>query len=719
LNFIKEIYFMFLPHGFPFSSDGYDILYEKFKQISWLIAGLSVAADWIGSNQNWFPYSDKAIPLEVYWTQHALPFANKAVTESGLTGIKPSSFSGMQGLFPMISTPTPLQHLVENLEIGKEQQLFIVEEVTGGGKTEAALTLAHRLMAEGMADGLFMALPTMATANAMHARVRGMYRRLFFECANPSLILTHSFSKMTLELERSNRRDGGYGKDDQSASQDCARWLADSRKKALLANVGVGTIDQVLLAVLAVRHQSLRLFGLARKVLIADEVHACDAYVHRLLCTLLRFHAAQGGNAILLSATLPQTMRRELVEAFSEGVGGKVEAASSRAYPLISHYASGALREHPVKARPAASRRVEIQPLHSIEEVSEKLQAVLNAGACACWVRNTVYDALQAYCDWMHLQESDCLRLFHARFALGDRLKIENEVLELFGPGSKEIDRRGKLLIATQVVEQSLDLDFDFMVSDLAPIDLIIQRAGRLQRHSRGQRSKPTLGVFMPMPDENAAKDWFSAKFPKGARVYDHHGQLWLTAKWLCERKAFVMPDDARNMIEFVYQDASQSAIPANLQPGESRADGEDRAHSSLASLNSLNIGDGYMANMLRWQDDATAPTRLGEPMVTVRFGKVIDNAIVPYYEGNTGHDWELSQLSIRQSQVAREDPDNLPEAVAAAKKDMPDEGRYCVLLPMRKAGEKWIGFTLNGKGGRVSFSYDSRVGFELIKGEQ
>src|SRR5206468_9255049 len=202
------------------------------------------------------------------------------------------------------------------------------------------------------ADGIYLALPTMATANAMYARVHEIFRRLFVEGSVPSLVLAHSASRMALlAMEEKNRVEQERGPGDETASCQCSDWLADNRKKALLAHVGVGTIDQALLAVLAARHQSMRLFGLCRKVLIVDEVHACDAYVHQLLCTLLRFHAALGGSAVLLSATLPARMRSELTGAFAESLGKPAERDLSTSYPLATHMTAEGLREHPVLAR--------------------------------------------------------------------------------------------------------------------------------------------------------------------------------------------------------------------------------------------------------------------------------------------------------------------------------------------------------------------------------
>lgn len=717
LTYVQDIFAMFLPNGLPFQPDAYDHFYETFNRISWLMAGLAVAADWIGSNKRWFPYNMKAMPLAEYWEDIAIPQAVKAVAECGLTAQAIAPSAGMNILFPDIAMPTPLQRLVEEIEINTGPQLFIIEEVTGGGKTEAALTLAHRLMAKGVADGLFMALPTMATANAMHTRVQAVYRKLFSDNSEPSLILAHSASQMTLDLERKNLADKGYGRGHSSASQDCNAWLADSRKKALLAHVGVGTIDQALLAILAVRHQSLRLLGLASKLLLVDEVHACDAYVHRLLCTLLQFHAAHGNSAILLSATLPRAMRAELIRAFSEGARTRTLGIKNNAYPLLTHFSTEDIRELPVEARTSISGPVDIQPLHSANEVHQILREALEAGGCACWVRNTVLDALETYREWVGILGDDKVILFHARFALSDRLKIERDVIRYFGPNSKEEDRRGRLLIATQVVEQSLDLDFDFMVSDLAPIDLLIQRAGRLHRHARGQRNLAILGVYMPEPMEDAGKEWFKAMFPKAAWVYKHHGQLWLTATWLCERKGFSMPDDAREMIERVYGDESQKAIPKDLILAEDQTMGQDMADRSLASLNSLKLDDGYRCTMTNWQDDAFAPTRLGEPTVTVRLARLNDKRLVPWFSENTGHDWELSQLSIRESQIASEDPNYLQELVAASREVMPDEGRYCVVIPMKEGRDTWRGQALNSQDQTVDVIYNSLMGLEVSKG--
>ncbi len=581
--FLQEALALLLPEGLPFELLDYSQV-RAFQRLSWLTAGLAVAADWIGSNQAWFPYCADPMPLGDYWVDRALGQAEMAVAQSGLLAAAPAPWSGFRGLFPKIETPTALQRLAEEIELSENPQLFIIEEVTGGGKTEAALALAHRLMERRAADGLYLALPTMATANAMHARVREMYRRVFAEGSPASLVLAHSASRMALAMEEKNRVERGLDPGEETASLQCSDWLADNRKKALLAHVGVGTIDQALLAVLAARHQSMRLFGLCRKVLIVDEVHACDAYVHQLLCTLLRFHAALGGNAVLLSATLPARMRAELTEAFAESLGKEGEKTLSPSYPLVTHLTAEGLREHPISAREICCRRVGVRSLRSHSEITEMLCRLVDAGRCACWVRNTVDDALDAYRAWTPRLGDERVALFHARFALADRLRTEDEVLRFFGPRSTSAERKGRLLIATQVVEQSLDLDFDGMVSELAPIDLLIQRAGRLKRHlrdsegnpieSRDQRGSAELGVFLPEPAVDADARWFARVFPRAAHVYQHHGQLWLTARWLTARGGFSMPEDARDMIESVYGATAQAEIPEGLRAVSIRAEG-------------------------------------------------------------------------------------------------------------------------------------------------
>ena len=262
---------------------------------SWWLAGMTVLADWIGSNTDYFPYRSGAeplLPLAEYWPR-AREQARVALSKCGvLPSAIPTGISASM-LFPGIATLTPLQTWAANVELASEPQIHLLEDVTGAGKTEAAVILAYRIMAAGLADGFFTALPTMATANAMYARVANVYQQLF--AGNADLVLAHGSRNFVEEFARTVVASGNvvpdHNQQDETATARCAAWLADSNKRSLLATAGVGTIDQVLLAVLKSKHQSLRVLGLVGKVLIVDEVHACDDYLPRVLQNDLELHA--------------------------------------------------------------------------------------------------------------------------------------------------------------------------------------------------------------------------------------------------------------------------------------------------------------------------------------------------------------------------------------------------------------------------------------------
>ncbi len=698
-------------------SDG---LEEVFKHTSWPLAGVAVLSDWIGSNTLHFPYRNDVMPLAEYWTKYGLPQAEIAVQASGVLPPQPSRQTGLRALFPEIDEPSPLQEYVSTCEISLGPQLFILEEATGSGKTEAALTIAHRLMAAELAEGIFMALPTMATANAMYERLERAYQRMYDGTEPASLVLAHSKRHLSarfqesLGLERQSR-DQNYSRDDESASSRCVTWLADNRKKALLAAVGVGTVDQALLAVLPVRHQSLRLLGLGRSVLIVDEVHAYDPYIHTLLRNLLRFHAAQGGSAVLLSATLPRKTRQELAGSFAQALGSPRFSLEKTDYPLATHVSGSSTTEVSIKSRSNAERTVIIGMVHEEATVEERLRLALRCGQCACWIRNTVDDAVAAYRRLAKDLGDENVILFHARFAMGDRLAIEADVLRLFGKDCKPDDRAGKVLIATQVVEQSLDLDFDFMVSDLAPVDLLIQRAGRLHRHHRGDRGKTTLLVLAPPLIEKPGRNWYADLFPRGAYVYPSHGQLWLTARLLTDMGQFKMPDDARGLVEAVFGEEQQDQIPQGLRARDRDADGKARASISVAHLNELDLDAGYAATLNQWLEDTVTPTRLGVLTTTVRLARWDGSAVTPWFEADR-FAWDLSQVDVRRARISEPAKHGvaLQTAVKRATASMPDQCKWSVLIPLATTAEGAAQGKASDGRREVIVVYHPKTGFEV-----
>jgi CRISPR-associated endonuclease/helicase Cas3 len=698
--------------------------HTEFHRTSWLLAGLAVLSDWLGSDSRHFPFCTEPMPLEKYWNEYALPLAEKAIRDAGILPARVSEKTGMQALFPKMP-PTPLQSHVSACELKPgSPRMFIIEEATGSGKTEAALVLAQRLIAEGNGEGIFFGLPTMATADAMYGRMELAYLNLFMSADHPSLVLAHSSRNLSDKFRNSviPTSDAFIEPDrkgEMSASAQCAAWLSDNRKKSLLAQIGVGTIDQALMGVLPLRHQSLRLLGLSRNILVVDEVHAYDPYVHKVLETLLEFHAAQGGSAILLSATLPQKQRQELVAGFCKGLGKDVGADTIQKseYPLVTCASREPLSEVPIERCEQTHRTIAVECVHDPSVVKAILSDVIKEGRCACWVRNTVDDAIETYRELSSRFGQDHVRLFHARFAMGDRLEIEHTVLEMFGKDSTPEIRRGKILVATQVVEQSLDLDFDLMITDLAPMDLIIQRAGRLHRHKREGRGTPRIIMLTPSLAGTPTAEWYSVAFPKGAYVYSHHGQLWLTARLLADRKKITMPDDARPLIEGVFGEDAQGKIPESLMQAELQSEGKDMGGRAQANLNELKLDEGYRSTPMQWMDDARTPTRLGEPRVTVLLLKW-DGFCLSFWSSHPEFAREMSQVSISEHKISKESEygGTLGTALEKFKQALPDKGRWQVLVPLTKNNGEWSGSALNAKGKRVTVGYDPRTGLVVNK---
>ena len=418
------------------------------------------------------------------------------------------------------------------------------------------------------------------------------------------------------------------------------------------------------MAVLPARHQSLRLLGLGRKILLVDEAHAYDSYMQKLLNALLEAHARQGGSIILLSATLPQKMRESLVAAFHQGLGeDSPQLIKEKEYPLATHTPAVNEVEKAVETREEVKRTVKVERVNSEDNVLDKIIQISNAGQCVCWVRNTVKSARQSYQDLLAAGiNSTQLSLFHSRFAMGDRQIIEKQTLERFGNESTPKQRKGQVLVATQVIEQSLDLDFDLMITDLAPIDLIIQRAGRLQRHVRDlqgsrltkkgakdQRAAPLLRIFSPEPSAEATEDWLKPDHAGTQAVYSHVGQLWLTAKLLLAKteNQFSMPEDARKLIEGVYSYEAEDEIPPQLLEASFDAEAKTLVQRSMADFNVLKLSKGYTYGSGDWDEETRIPTRLTEQeTVSVALAIWQDGKLKPYIS-NPQYAWALSTVKL------------------------------------------------------------------------
>lgn len=508
------------------------------------LTGFTTLCDWIGSDQRFFtPHPDHSL---ANYLNISTECAQKAVESDGFAI---STFSRIltkfSELFHNLPDPRPLQLAIDQIpeQLFKEPCLVVIEAPTGEGKTEAALAVAHRIAALRRSDEFYYALPTMATSNQMHLRVQDYLHDQLKLGMGVKLVHGQAFLAQDVVLVN----PFGNGKDVSNIAP-AMDWF-NSKKRALLAPFGVGTIDQIELGALNVRHSSLRMAGLSGKVVILDEVHAYDTYMTTIVTRLLDWLNTLGASVILLSATLPASRRMELLRTYTHD-DQAVEDTS--AYPLITIANSNTvLSMKPPAAQ--ASRPVGLNFLHfkdnEVEQKSDWLIDQVKEGGCICWITNTVDRAQALYAALIEKCAPYVkLALLHARFPLSQREALEKEIVHKTGPDKSQRPEK-MIVVGTQVLEQSLDLDFDLMVSDLAPIDLLLQRAGRLHRHSttltRGQHHQPVLHVNVPMlgdqPDIHVDRSIYNEYF------------LMRTWQEIIHLPQFSLPADYRRLVEAVY----------------------------------------------------------------------------------------------------------------------------------------------------------------------
>jgi CRISPR-associated endonuclease/helicase Cas3 len=520
--------------------------------LGWL-AGFVSVADWLGSHESMTVWQTEERPLANYLAE-ARTRAQTLIDNLHWQAPRATTILPLIDLVPQGREPNSLQKLAA--ELAPTFSLTIVEAPTGEGKTEAAFALGEHGRSNGA--GIFFALPTMATANGLYGRVE-VYLRKAGGCDGLETRLLHSQAWLFREKVQTAADPGEEGRKQDAQAQD---WFAGS-KRGLLAPYGVGTIDQALVAALKAKHGFVRLFALAGKTVVIDEVHAYDVYMADLMDVLLGWLRALRCRVILLSATLPKARRHALLRAW----GGQCDQSSS-GYPCITWITEdGRVQSQAFDVQRRKPLTFQLLPAGAEEHwghgASKLLQLVRAYGGLGALVLNTVRDAQRAY-DWLHSQRLDNihLELFHARFTAQDRDRIETRVLERFGKTGAR--KQPAIIVATQVVEQSLDLDFDHLVSALAPIDFLIQRAGRLHRHRRradgslcdigpDQRPNPVLHVLAPRLGEDGLPD---LRDP----VYSHD-VLMRTLQRLRSNGAIIRPSDVPEAIEAVYGEADRAVV--------------------------------------------------------------------------------------------------------------------------------------------------------------
>ncbi len=528
---------------------------EKGARLHWF-TGLMIFSDWIGSNTTWFP-----LHLTTPDRENPTALATIAVNKIGWhrRGTRPDlAFNQLFGL----PDPRPLQRALINA--ADTPGLYIVEAPMGEGKTEAALAAAYRRWTEGEESGLYFALPTQLTSNRIRGRVEEFLTHTVSDAA--ALALVHGGAWLTdhriqplfpsISLP--------HPADDFDQATQANRWFSDSRR-AMLAPFGVGTIDQALMAVLPVKFSALRLFALSGKVVVIDEVHSYDPYTSALVDRAVEWLLATHCTVIILSATLTAARRADLVKA-----AGAVETAPSDAYPLITKVATGSAKADAIEISgpPPPPKSVAIRTL-SVDDPAwlDQAATAAEAGACVLIIRNTIALAqsthrdLKARCRDVGIT----FGLIHSRFTQADR--DHNETLWTDRLGKNSASRpTGAILVGTQILEQSVDIDADLLITDLAPTDLILQRIGRLHRHDRPRPTgcdTPCCVILRP------AVDWQSDAASLKRQLTPHRFVypaiiLYLADQTWSSRDSIDLPADIRPILEV------SSLVPSDLPPGVS-----------------------------------------------------------------------------------------------------------------------------------------------------
>ncbi|TNH06266.1 CRISPR-associated helicase Cas3' [Testudinibacter sp. TR-2022] len=554
------------------------------------VSGLITVADWIGSGAS---FEDPAQDWRLY--------IESAVAEAGYLPLQFNSGLTFQDIF----TFTP--HLVQQQLIDSVQRngCYVLEAPMGLGKTEAALYAAYSLLQRGDANGFYFALPTQLTSNKIYQRVNQFLEQIIQpQSAHREALLIHG----TAWLQQFEMGE------DAAVS---GSWF-NQKKRAVLAPFGVGTIDQILLSVMWVKHGFVRSFGLAGKVVVLDEIHSYDIYTGMLVQRLIAVLRELGCSVIILSATLTRQRRYELLGLPLEEATAQVQ---NEPYPMITAISGGQIST--LAADSPSEHNIQLRYVKQSEAIEEALLRA-EQGQQVLWIENSVAEAQETY----RILAARCAGLavkcglLHSRFTAVDRHRHEQQWIDLFGkPGWQTQTtpirlQQGRILIGTQVLEQSVDIDADFLISKFAPTDMLLQRLGRLWRHGSTPRvASARAEAWLLAPDLESAIDDPIKAFGTTAFVYAPYVLCRSLAVWQ-QRKQLTLPNDIRALLEATYfsceeqgklaqwkhelengsrfrtgqKQMQKSALAAQMTFGMERNDNDDQVQTRFSEQDSFDI---------------------------------------------------------------------------------------------------------------------------------
>jgi len=632
---------------FPLAFSGSGVPFPDTPAFHHAFNGLVTLADWIGSDQRFFPFSMATKGDRFSFSRRQ---AHEAMACVGLDILESRMTLGSeQPPFDLVSSfsPRPAQMTIMEAPFSSVGNITVLEAETGAGKTEAALIRFLHLFQAGLVDGMYFALPTRTSATQIFGRVRDSMERAFPDPARrPNVILAVPGYIAVDEKHGKALPDFEVLWDDDPNGYWRRRgWAAESPKRFLAGSVVVGTIDQILLAGLMVPHAHLRMTMLLRHLLVVDEVHASDAYMNRLLETVVRLHLKAGGHALLMSATLGSETRERFMSLEGSLRIPAFEEACQRPFPCVTSKVSGGAAVISAVLGTDGGKEITTQffpfagdPI----EVSRKAFEFAELGARVLVLRNTVVDCVkvqialekiahQANSKELLFQCEGRLAPHHSRFSKEDREILDASLYERFGKGTPA---KPCILVATQTVQQSLDLDFDVLITDLCPMDVLLQRVGRVHRHPRDDRPpqfmEAKVVVLVPSGRDLGSFIWKNgeARGPHGiGSVYQDLRILEATWRLLEERGRLVIPAMNRDLVERTTHPQLLAGIVGSLSgpwiAHDTHMKGIRSAHQQVAVINHLkwDVAFGEKDSLFPSEElERRMQTRLGAGDRLIRF---------------------------------------------------------------------------------------------------
>jgi len=509
------------------------------------IAGLVTVADWIGSGDH---FSNLMLDFQ-FDEAETCQLIKRAVSDAGFRPLSVQENLAFTDIFPF--SPNNIQSAL--IDSVSQPGIYILEAPMGAGKTEAALYAAYRILVTNQATGIYFALPTQLTSDKLYERMSDFISRII----DP----TSGIEKTKLLHSSAWLNDIIMGEDADAGGS----WF-DGTKRGILAPFAVGTVDQALMAVMNVRHGFVRTFGLAGKVVILDEVHSYDTFTGTILNALIDCLRQLHCTVIVLSATLTQNQKKSLLKL-------DAEALLETSYPLISGFYRRPTVPNPYFEKTCA-RNTSMSIAVSIETDSNKAihEAVERAasGQQVLWIENTVAEAQDVFriLSVAAHQVGAESGLLHSRFTRHDRANLEQYWVSLYGKeGHKKRKKCGRILVGTQVLEQSLDIDADFLVTRICPTDMLLQRIGRLWRHRENDSLRPLQAkcqviVCVPYYEDVISKPNL---FGKSSVIYSEYVLLRTLEIWK-DKKTLVLPDDIRGLLEATYRERDEEGLAAKYK---------------------------------------------------------------------------------------------------------------------------------------------------------